>query len=82
MQAMKTSVRSSLIFCALFAALGLFPSAQARGQTFTTLCSFSALTVDTHINGETYYYDTNSDGAYPLGGLILSGNTLYGAASH
>ena len=39
---------------------------------FTTLHSFTATT--------SYYY-TNSDGASPLGGLFLSGNTLYGTAS-
>jgi len=26
-------------------------------------------------------YYTNSDGAFPLAGVILSGNTLYGTAS-
>src|SRR5262249_44257242 len=39
------------------------------GSGFTVLHSFTA--VDPH-NG------TNSDGANPLGGLVLSGNTLYG----
>ena len=41
------------------------------GTGFTRLYSFSALDPTTQ---------TNSDGAYPLGGLVLSGNTLYGTA--
>jgi len=39
------------------------------GTGFTTLHSFTALS-----------NSTNSDGAYPCAGLILSGNTLYGTA--
>src|SRR6266446_1694376 len=42
-----------------------------RAQTFTILHSFTAL------NG-----NTNSDGALPQTGLILSGNALYGTASY
>lgn len=41
------------------------------GSGFTRLYSFSALDPTTQ---------TNSDGAYPLGGLVLSGNALYGTA--
>ena len=44
------------------------------GMGFTTLYSFTALGAD-----ENYNY-TNSDGANPEAGLILSGNTLYGTA--
>jgi len=40
------------------------------GTSFTNLHSFSALSSG-----------TNNDGAYPIAGLILSGNTLYGTAS-
>jgi uncharacterized repeat protein (TIGR03803 family) len=43
-------------------------------QTFTTLHSFTAL--------DTATSTTNSDGANPHAGLILSGNTLYGTAQH
>jgi uncharacterized repeat protein (TIGR03803 family) len=39
------------------------------GTGFTRLHSFSALDASTQ---------TNSDGAYPLGALVISGNTLYG----
>ncbi len=42
-----------------------------NGTRFTNLYSFSGL-----------YFGTNSDGALPLAGLILSGNTLYGTASY
>ena len=42
------------------------------GTGFTNLYSFTAFNYDNL---------TNSDGFYPLAGLILSGNTLYGTAS-
>jgi uncharacterized repeat protein (TIGR03803 family) len=45
------------------------------GTGFTTLYSFTAG------SGDFFYDYYNSDGAYPAGGLILSGDTLYGAAS-
>jgi uncharacterized repeat protein (TIGR03803 family) len=43
----------------------------ANGAGFTTLHSFTA------VSGSD---DTNSDGAVPQAGLVLSGNTLYGTA--
>ena len=46
--------------------------ANTDGSGFTNLHSFTALS--NIING------TNSDGAQPVGGLILSGGTLYGTA--
>jgi uncharacterized repeat protein (TIGR03803 family) len=46
-----------------------------NGTDFKTLYKFSA----TSTNSSGVY--TNSDGAGPLAGLILSGNTLYGTAS-
>jgi uncharacterized repeat protein (TIGR03803 family) len=45
-----------------------------RVQTFTTLHSFTAT------SGSEGYNGTNSDGVHPFLGLLLSGNTLYGAA--
>ncbi len=45
------------------------------GTGFTTLHSFTG-TIRS-VTG----FDTNSDGAGPQGGLILSGNTLYGTAT-
>ena len=46
------------------------------GAGFTNLHSFTA-----PVNNSYGLY-TNSDGAYPQAGLILSGNTLYGAANN
>ena len=45
------------------------------GTGFTNLHSFTAT------SGSKGRYGTNSEGAYPIGGLILSGNTLYGTAN-
>jgi uncharacterized repeat protein (TIGR03803 family) len=45
------------------------------GTGFSTLHSFTAMSIDSSGN-----YYTNSDGAAPQAGLILSGNTLYGTA--
>jgi len=47
-----------------------------NGTDFTTLHSFTA----TSTNSSGLY--TNSDGVAPQGGLILSGNTLYGTAQY
>src|SRR5205823_2953467 len=44
------------------------------GTGFTNLHSFTALPAP--------YSGTNSDGAYPQAGLLLSGNTLYGTAAY
>ena len=44
-----------------------------NGTGFTTLHSFTAMSGP---------LSTNSDGAYPAAGLILSGNTLYGTAQY
>jgi uncharacterized repeat protein (TIGR03803 family) len=46
------------------------------GAGFTNLHSFAKLSALFYNNG------TNSEGAYPLAGLILSGNTLYGTANY
>jgi uncharacterized repeat protein (TIGR03803 family) len=46
-----------------------------EGSAFTNLHSFTAPVSDS------FGLYTNSDGAYPLVGLILSGNALYGAAN-
>jgi uncharacterized repeat protein (TIGR03803 family) len=47
------------------------------GTGFTILHSFSAPSGTSGV----YQNGTNSDGVYPLDGLILSGNTLYGTTS-
>jgi len=46
----------------------------ADGSGFTTLHSFARLA--------TSFPLTNSDGAYPIGGVILSGDTLYGLTDY
>jgi uncharacterized repeat protein (TIGR03803 family) len=47
-----------------------------NGTGFTNLHSFTAASGSAGV----YSNGTNSDGATPVGGLILSGNTLYGTA--
>jgi uncharacterized repeat protein (TIGR03803 family) len=57
----------------LLGSLLVIASWRAEAQTFTTLYSFTPTSPN--------YPWTNSDGAGPRGGLILSGSTLYGATS-
>src|SRR5674476_895459 len=64
---MKTRLKNLFLLPALIAGLGLIPAGRVTAQTFTTLHSFTLLN-----------NSTNSDGARPCAGLILSGNTLYG----
>jgi uncharacterized repeat protein (TIGR03803 family) len=77
---MKTSIKNlftrlggascvAWVLPALIAGLNLIPTGRVSAQAFTTLHSFTLLN-----------NSTNSDGARPYAGLILSGNTLYGAA--
>jgi uncharacterized repeat protein (TIGR03803 family) len=66
---MNTRLFRPLLLPALIAALGLMLTGRVSAQTFTNLHTFTAL-----VSG------FNSDGAKPLAGLILSGNTLYGTA--
>jgi uncharacterized repeat protein (TIGR03803 family) len=49
---------------------------QACGQSLTTLHSFTALSAPSYEGG------TNVDGAFPNGGLKLSGNTLFGTVQY
>src|SRR5437867_2040310 len=58
---------------ALIAVLNLLPAGRVTAQTFTPLHNF------TTTSGYPDY--TDSDGANPFAGLILSGSTLYGTAS-
>ncbi len=58
----------------IIAVLNLLPAGRVTAQTFTVLHSFTA----SHTNASGFY--TNSDGANPHAGLIVSGNTLYGMA--
>src|SRR5450759_4758581 len=66
---MKTFIIKLFLLPALIAGLNLIPAGRVTAQTFTTLHSFTLLN-----------NSTNSDGARPYAGLILSGNTLYGTA--
>jgi uncharacterized repeat protein (TIGR03803 family) len=59
----------------LFFLSSLITALGVKAQTFTTLYSFTAESYNGAINA-----DTNSDGAEPQDGLILSGSTLYGTA--
>jgi uncharacterized repeat protein (TIGR03803 family) len=53
-----------ILLSTLIAGLGLMVASRVEAQTFTTLYSFTG----------------GSDGALPVAGLILSGNTAYGTA--
>jgi uncharacterized repeat protein (TIGR03803 family) len=67
---MATHIKNRFLLPALTAGLGLILAGRGTAQTFTTLHNFTAR--NTVADGE---------GANPLAGLILSGNTLYGTAS-
>jgi uncharacterized repeat protein (TIGR03803 family) len=58
------------LLATLIAGVGWIVADRVAAQTFTVLHSFTALSSG-----------TNSDGTEPRGGLIVSGNTLYGTAS-
>jgi uncharacterized repeat protein (TIGR03803 family) len=60
----------------LIAALGLILEGPVMAQTLTTLHDFTMLDSVTNSSA------TNSDGARPTAGLVLSANTLYGTAAN
>jgi len=64
---------TALLLPALIAGLGLIPAGLVTAQTFTVVHSFSAAS-------GVFPNVTNSDGAFPTDGVVLSGNTLYGTA--
>src|SRR5579862_7075025 len=66
---MKTGIKNPFLLSVLLAGLGLILGGRLTAQIFTNLHSFAAAP-----------YYTNSDGAYPYGGVILASNTLYGTA--
>jgi uncharacterized repeat protein (TIGR03803 family) len=68
---MKT--KNVVFLPALIAVLNLIPAGRVTAQTFATLHSFTATPYPPP-------YGTNSDGANPQAGLILSDDTLYGTA--
>ena len=63
---MKARIKNLVLVPVLITGLGLMAAGRVTAQTFKTLHSFM----------------TESDGATPFAGLILSGNSLYGAASY
>src|SRR5690349_1586221 len=75
---MKMRIKKLFVLPALIAVLNLTPAGRVTAQTFTTLHSFTE--GSRYSNGLGTIY-TNSDGATPFAGLIVSGNTLYGTAS-
>ena len=72
---MKTCIQHSSSLPTLIAGVVLVIAGPLSAQTFTVLHHFTA----TSNNASGQY--TNSDGAFPCAGLLLSGNTLYGTAS-
>src|SRR5580692_4491314 len=62
-------MKPARIFLIMAAFLPVIYASQTRAQTLNVLHAF------------TVPNPTNTDGVYPLTGLVLSGNTLYGAAS-
>jgi uncharacterized repeat protein (TIGR03803 family) len=66
---MKSRLRSQCLLLVLIGSLAL--AARLTGQTFTVLHNFTPLN-----------NNTNSDGAGPYAGLILSSNFLYGTARY
>jgi uncharacterized repeat protein (TIGR03803 family) len=61
---MKTCIKNQLLLTALTVVLGLILAGQVTAQTFTTLHNFAG---------------PPNDGYNPQAGLVISGNTLYGA---
>ena len=66
----KSCLKNPFLLLALTGGLGLMLASRVAAQSFTTLYSFTT-------TGFSIPY-TNSDGAQPHAGLILSGETLYG----
>jgi uncharacterized repeat protein (TIGR03803 family) len=69
-KASKNCLKNLLLVSALTAGFCLMLAGRTTAQTFTTLHNFTPL-----------LSSTNSDGATPYAGLILSGNILYGTAN-
>jgi uncharacterized repeat protein (TIGR03803 family) len=61
---MKTCIRNTFLLSILLACISMVPAGRVTAQTFTTV----------------HHFNSVSDGSNPSAGLILSGNTLYGAA--
>jgi len=76
---MKINTRKLFLLPALVAVLNLISASRVTAQTLTTLHTFPPL-IPVLTNAFGIFY-TNSDGANPAAGLILSGNILYGTAN-
>ena len=72
---MKSTLKNFILLPTLITSLGLIAAGRVTAQTFTNLHCFTTFA----LNPSGDY--TNSDGATPQAGLILSGNTLYGTAN-
>src|ERR1017187_7043420 len=71
---MQTLIKNMFPLPALIAVLGLIHAGCVTAQTFRTVYSFrGAPPPPAYIN---------DDGAWPSGGVILSGNTLYGTTDN
>src|ERR1700733_8805383 len=72
---MKTLIKRWFLLPALMAGFVLIPAGRVSAQTFTKLFSF------TGFGYTASEVATNSEGGEPYGGLVISGNTLYGTAN-
>jgi len=70
---MRKNVKNRLLLTALVAGLGFAPAGWLPAQTFTTLYNFTETST-----GPQWL---NSDGSWPMAGLLLSSNVLYGTTS-
>jgi len=70
---MRKNVKNRLLLTALVAGLGFAPAGWLPAQTFTTLYNFP----DTSSSPPWL----NSDGSWPMAGLLLSSKVLYGTTS-
>jgi uncharacterized repeat protein (TIGR03803 family) len=74
---MKIRLKNQFLLPVLLAGLGLMLAGRAPAQTFTVMHTFAVSSGGSFLNDNL----TNSDGAVPNAGFVLSGNTLYGTAS-
>src|SRR5271154_29691 len=69
-------VKNLLLVAALMAGFSLIPAGRVTAQTFKNLYSFTTV-----VPNSSYTIYSNSDGADPQAGLLLSGDTLLGTTS-
>src|SRR5262245_20467997 len=73
---MILNLSNPFLLGALLAAFSFLSGSQLCAESLTALHSFSVVSPDSSGNA------TNSDGANPYGGVLFSGNTLYGTAGY